>query len=128
MGASKEYRPVLPLSFAFDPSVLQSTAPSSALNPSGIISFASTSTGAPVVYDLAAPPAPGKLFGVHLASIGSSSNAPVHVNAGAGVGLGTSSEDMLTLASAGDGALFVGLSTSRWACLGSHGATFSTST
>lgn len=127
MGLDKNKRPLFAEDYR-NIRVTQSTAPSTALAPRGVIALVSTSTGAPVVYTLAHAPKKGARFEVVVSSVGSSSDAPFHINAGSGIGLGASSEDMLTLASAGNGASFVAFSTTRWGCVGSNGATFSTST
>ena len=108
--------------------IVTSTAASTALVPKNVISLETTSTGAPVVYTLAGAPKKGDEFHVHATSVASSSVAPFHINAGSGVAFGSSSEDMLTLAVAGNGAHLIALSSARWAAVGGNGATFSTST
>ena len=125
MGLDKNRRGILADGFN-DVRVTTSTSPSTALSPRGVIALATTSTTGPVVYTLAHGPKRGRKFEIHALSVAATS-APFHVNAGAGIGVGTSSEDMLTLTLAGDGASLTGLSTSRWGII-SHGATFSTST
>jgi hypothetical protein len=127
MGRDKNTRPLLSRESGTY-RVTTSTAPSTALAPRGLITLASTSTGGPVVYTLASAPKRGLAFQVHVSSVGSSSDAPFRINAGSGIGFAASSQDALTLASAGNGATLMGLSTSRWACVGINGATFSSST
>lgn len=108
--------------------ITSSTAASTALRAAGTISLVTTSTGAPVVYTLAGAPKKGDEVAFHATTVASSSGAPFHINVGSGIGVGSSSEDMLTLAIAGDGAHLRALSTTRWAVIGSHGAAFSSST
>lgn len=127
MGFIKDQRPVVEQPGGRHSGTVESTAASTALNPKGLISLVTTSTGAPVVYDLARAPRADDEFEIHATSVASSSVAPFHINVGSGVGVGSSSEDMLTLAIPGDGVIMRGVSTSRWAAFGT-GAVFSTST
>lgn len=108
--------------------IVTSTAASTALAAKDVISLETTSTGAPVVYTLAGAPKKGDEVHFHAGAVASSSDAPFHVNMGADIGVGSSSQDMLTLAISGDGAHLIALSSTRWATVASHGATFSTST
>ena len=127
MGQERVRRPLYADEFG-NIRVTTSTAASTALAPRGVISLATTSTGAPVVYTLAQLPKKGKRFAICAATLASSSVGPFHVNAAANSFLGSSSQEMLTLPVAGNGAEFIGLSTTRWLCIGTNGGTFSTST
>jgi hypothetical protein len=127
MGFEKDRRPVQEQAGGRHSGTVTSTAPSTALNPKGLISLVTTTTGAPVVYDLARAPVAGDEFELHATTVASSSVAPFHINVGAGIGVGSSSEDMLALSIPGDGVIMRGVSATRWAAIGT-GAVFSTST
>ena len=130
MGFQKEQRPSIRKPGGRNLGVFESTAASTALDPKGFIPLvtAVTSSGAPVVYTLGRAPKIGDEFTLYASLITSSSIAPFHVNAGSGVSIGSSSEDMVTLAITGDAITLGGISATRWATVGSHGAVFSTST
>lgn len=129
MGTAKERRPFSAHNYQINNS-RTSTAASTALEVGGVVSLESTSTAAPVVYTLARLLDAGELMAVHVTAVGSSSDGggQMHVNAASGQFFGSSSEDMLTLATSGDGALLVGVSTARIGVVGNNGGTFSTST
>lgn len=127
MGFDKEQRPRSRAESKFQ-KFTDSTAASTALDPRGLITLETTSTGAPVVYTLNRLPKRGDSFAIYAKGVASSSVAPLHINAAALSFLGASSEEMLTLAIEGNGAEFIAISSARWACIGSNGATFSTST
>lgn len=110
----------------FQVGVTTSTAASTALADRGAISLESTSTGAPVVYTLEAP-AEGDFLAFSVDSVGSSSDAPFHVNAGSGVTF-DGSNDMVTLSSAGAGITLIGRSSSQWMPVGEVSATLASST
>lgn len=135
MGREKMQRPI-DVRTGADPDVLMdtfrvgvttSTAPSTALAARGAVSLESTSTGAPVVYTLEAP-AEGDFLAFNVQSVGSSSDAPFHINAGSGVFFSASTNDMVTLSSAGAGITLIGRSSSQWMPVGEVDATLSTST
>ena len=126
MGVAKEKRPILADSYQ-NIRVTTISAATTALQPRGIIALTSTSTTGPVVYDLASAPKRGHGFSVSALLVGATSSQ-LHINAGAGIGLGSSSQDMLTLSTAGNGATFVGVSSERWMCVGINGGTLSSST
>lgn len=94
-----------------------STAPSTALAPTGFIGLETTSTGAPVVYTLSRLPKRGDEFFVFADALASSSVAPFHINAAANSFLGSSADEMLILAQPGAGAHIMGYSSERWAVL-----------
>ena len=115
--------------FIFDSvrqTVTISTAASTALGPRGAFAVETTSTGAPVVYDIPAPKA-GDRISLMVSAMQSSSDAPFHFNLGTLSGPATSA-DMVVLSSQGAGISLIALSTSRWLTDGNAGATFSTST
>ena len=134
MGFEKFKRPIdartgADPDFLFDSirqSVTTSTAASTALGPRGAFALETTSTGAPVVYDLA-DPQPGDRLTLLVSAMQSSSDAPFHFNLGTLSGPATSA-DMVVLSSQGAGISLIALSTSRWLTDGNAGATFSTST
>ena len=134
MGFKKEKRPLdlrtgADPDFVFDSSrqtITTSTAASTDLGPRGAFAVETTSTGAPVVYDLA-DPQPGDRLSLMVSAMQSSSDAPIHFNLGTVVGPATSA-DMIVLSSRGAGISLIALSTSRWLTDGNQGATFSTST
>ena len=106
--------------------VTRSTAASTDLGPRGAFALETTSTGAPVVYDLA-DPQPGDRLTLMVSAMQSSSDAPFHFNLGTLSGPATSA-DMVVLSSQGAGVSLHALSTARWLTDGNAGATFSTST
>ena len=115
--------------FVFDSSrqtITTSTAASTDLGPRGAFAVETTSTGAPVVYDLAGPQ-PGDRLSLMVSAMQSSSDAPFHFNLGNVVAPATSA-DMITLSTQGSGVSLHALSTGRWLIDGNQGATFSTST
>lgn len=126
MGIDKNKRPILADDYA-SIRITTSTAASTALAPRGVIALTSTSTAGTVVYTLASAPKRGHRFSIG-ALLVSATSAQFNVNAASGSFLGSSSEDMLQLSTAGNGATFVGVSTTRWLCVGNNGGTFSTST
>lgn len=128
MGYDKHQRPSVERKGGRLAEITESTAASTALVPRGAISLTSISTGAPVVYTLSRVPVPGEQFEVYVKSVGSSSAAPFHINMASGVAVGSSSEDMLTLATAGDGATLRAFSSDRYGVVGQFGAAVSTST
>lgn len=128
MGYEKAQRPIAHEKGDRQGVVTPSTAASTALDPRGLISLQTTSTGAPVVYTLSRVPHRGDEFYLHATDVGSSSDAPFHVNAASGSFFGSSSEDMLSLGAEGSGAHVIGLSTTRWAVVGANDVSFSTST
>lgn len=103
-----------------------STAASTALNPRGAFSFATTSTGAPVVYTISAPEV-GDRLSLTVDTLASSSEGPIHFNTGTHLVV-SSSADMISLSSVGAGISLIAVSTARWLADGNQGATFSTST
>ena len=107
--------------------VLASTAASTGLQTRGLVSLATTSTGAPVVYTLS-PQKLGDWLEIGVAAVASSSDAPLHINMASGVTLDGGTQDMITLSTAGSGVTLRAFSTSHFACVGTRGATFSTST
>lgn len=128
MGYEKQQRPEIRRKGGRAGAVNTSTSASTALDPRGVISLNTTSTGAPVVYTLSRVPKPRDEFYLHVGSVGSSSDAPFHVNAASGSFFGTSSQNMLALSQSGHGAHLIAVSTARWGAVGINGATFSTST
>ncbi len=134
MGFFKHKRPV-DLRTASDPDVLfdtqrqnvtVSTAASTALGPRGAFAFESTSTGAPVVYDIPSPKK-GDRLSLMVNLTASSSVAPYHFNLGDFLAPATSA-DMIVLSTNGAGISLIAISTAAWLTDGNQGATFSTST
>lgn len=134
MGFKKEKRPLdlrtgADPDFIFDSSrqtITTSTAASTDLGPRGAFALETTSTGAPVVYDLA-DPKPGDRLSLMVSAMQSSSDAPFHFNLGNVVGPATSA-DMIVLSTRGSGVSLIALSTARWLTDGNDGASYSTST
>ena len=115
--------------FLFDTlrqTVTVSTAASTALGPRGVFALETTSTGAPVVYDIPAPKV-GDQISLMVSAMQSSSDAPFHINLGTLTGPSTG-DDMVLLSTQGAGISLIAISTSRWLTDGNQGATFSTST
>lgn len=128
MGLEKQQRPPLtPPGERLAP-VKAFSAASTAVHPRGLISLATTSTGAPTVWTLSRAPKVGETVALFAKTVQSSSAGPLHVNMASGVAVGTSSENMLTLATEGDGALLYAFSSDRYGVVGSFGAAVSTST
>ena len=135
MGYEKRKRPLDTRTNSAEPDVkfgflrvadVASAAVSTALSPRGVYGLTSTSTGAAVVWTVKTPTA-GDVLEVAISSIGSSSGAPFHVNAGSGVTF-DGTNDMITMSTAGAGFSLRALSTARWLMVGNFGATLSTST
>ena len=103
-----------------------STAASTALGPRGAFAVETTSTGAPVVYDIPAPKV-GDRLSLMVSAMQSSSDAPFHFNLGDLLGPATSA-DMVVLSTQGAGISMIAISTAAWKTDGNQGATFSTST
>lgn len=115
--------------FLFDSirqSVTTSTAASTALGPRGVFVVETTSTGAPVVYDIPNPKV-GDRISLMVGAMQSSSDAPFHFNLGDLLGPATSA-DMVVLSTEGAGVSMIAVSTAAWKTDGNQGATFSTST
>lgn len=99
------------------------------LGPRAVVALNSTSTGAPDVYTLAAPSTGGgDFFSVTVEALGSSSDAPQHINASSSNVTFDGANDMLVLSTAGAGASMYSLSSSRWLIIGNFNATFAAST
>lgn len=133
MGYQKEKRPLAySAGSKYTDKVRLSTATSTGLEPRGVwgLVTAVTSSGAPVVYTLAAPVAGDQLSMVAV-TLQSSSVAPFHVNGGSAVfsyATATTGADMVTLATQGAAFTAVALNSTQWLVTGIRAATFSTST
>ena len=118
MGFQKDMRPTIRKRGGRESGMRLSTAGSTALDPRGMIALGTTSTGAPVVYDLRRLPKRGDEFYITVDSVASSSVAPFHINASTGSYFGTTGEGLLVLSKAGDAAHIVAYSSARWAVIG----------
>ena len=117
MGHQKEMRPSIRKRGGRESGMRSSTAGSTALDPRGMIALGTTSTSAPVVYDLSRLPKRGDEFFLFADLVASSSVAPFHINAASGSFLGSSGDEMLILAQPGAGAFIRGFSSERWAVM-----------
>ena len=118
MGFQKDMRPTIRKRGGRESGMRLSTAGSTALDPRGMIALGTTSTAAPVVYDLSRLPKRGDEFYLTVSAIASSSVAPFHINASTGSYFGTTGEGLLVLSKAGDAAHIVAFSSARWAVVG----------
>lgn len=127
MGLERFDRPLSAPSFRGDVAI--STAASTAVQwfPNLTLALQTTSTGAPVVYDLI-PPEVGDRLELFADTVASSSLAPYHINLPSGFTAAASSADMITLSTVGTGLTIVATSTTRIAVVGNQGAAFATST
>ena len=118
MGFRKEQQPTMRKRGGREGGMRSSTAGSTALDPRGMWALNTTSTAAPVVYDLNRLPKRGDEFYLTVAAIASSSVAPFHINASTGSYFGTTGEGLLVLSKAGDAAHIVAYSSARWVVVG----------
>ena len=118
MGFRKEPQPTIRKRGGRESGQRTSTAGSTALDPRGMIALNTTSTGAPVVYDLNRLPKKGDEFYLTAVAIASSSVAPFHINASTGSFFGTTGQGLLVLSKAGDAAHVIAFSSARWAVVG----------
>lgn len=106
---------------------ISSTSDGVTISPYGHTVIATTSTGAPVVFTLAAgEPGMRKVLGVD--SLASSSDAPIHINAASSNVTFDGTNDMVTLSTNGSSIVVVARSSGRWDIESDRGATLAAST
>lgn len=128
MGYEWSKRPVSAPSERQDVTI-HSTTGGTTIPADGVTALQSTSTGAPVLVTLATPLTNGMEKDIIVSTIGSSSDAPYHINMpSSNTTVNGTTADMITLSSQGAAVQLVALSSARWLVRSAITATYSTST